>query len=96
MQVLLVERVDLLREVGPVQRSSEFSMQSLLVALRTFLGELDFPPEEVVEQTHVGLNEDGQTTGSYNEVRVDQRDVEVLHDIRNLPKVIRTLNEIYP
>ena len=58
VQVLLVERVDLLCKVGPVQRSSEFSVQSLLVALSTFLGELDFPPEEVVEQTHVGLDED--------------------------------------
>lgn len=71
VQVLLVERVNLLCEVRPVQRSSEFSVQSLLVALSTFLGEFDFPPEEVVEQTHVGLDEDRQTTGSYNEVRVD-------------------------
>ena len=97
VQVLLVQRMHLLREVRPVQRTRELVLHPCVPlppialspgaderALAALPGELDLPPEQVVQQPHVRLDQHRQPARAHDEVRVDERDPEVLHHVRDL------------
>jgi hypothetical protein len=84
MQILLVEEVDLPREIGPVEGLFEDLPQRRLVVPSTLPRELHFPAAEVIQEAHVRLDEHAQPTGAHDEVCVDQGQLQVLHNVGDL------------
>lgn len=59
VKVLLVECVNLLRQIWPRQGPSEFFSQFALIAVSALLCEFDLPAAQVIQQPHIWLDEHG-------------------------------------
>ena len=76
--------MDFPREVRPAQSPRKLMFQPLLVVACPFASKFDLPAAEVVQQAHIGLDKDRKSTGTNDEVGIDQGQTEVFHDIGDL------------
>lgn len=100
MQILLVQRMDFPGQIWPVQAStqplSNFTFGNLnfggLIYPQGFSGlplaplfdQLEFPTEEVIQQSHVRLYQDREPSRTNNQVRVHERYSKMLHHVGDL------------
>ena len=59
LQILLVEEVYLFREIRPVETPRKLDAELVVIVACTLTRQLDFPTEEVVQQSHVRLDKHG-------------------------------------
>lgn len=84
MQILLIQRMHLPRQIWPIQTRRQLRLQPLLILPRPLPRKLHLPPTKVIQQPHIRLDEDREPARPDDEVRVDERQSEVLHDVGDL------------
>ena len=84
MQVLFVQPMHFACEVRPIHTPGEFTPEFDDIAICAIACELDLPSTEVIKEAHVWLDENVESSGTYDEIRVHKRDPKVLHDVCDL------------
>ena len=87
MEVFFIEGMNFLGEVRPAQRPRELFSQPLLAFPSAFSSKLDLPSAQIIQQPHVRLDQYRQPPRAYNQIRIDQRQTKMFHDICNLKKI---------
>ena len=82
-QIFFVQRMDLPRQIRPTQRLPQFLPQPPFVSARSFPRQPHLPPQQIIQQPHVGLDQHGQSTAAHDQIRFYKTQPEVLHHVRD-------------